>query len=75
MGRELSVKERALCVAACEVKGLKDLLELLQKACLEKVPRHHVLPVQECAMARDDVQSNRKLLRSCLQCPPALQLA
>ena len=34
--RVLSVKERALCVAACEIKGLEDLQELLQSGLLRR---------------------------------------
>ena len=34
--RVRSVKERALCVAACEIKGLEDLRELLQSGLLRR---------------------------------------
>ena len=34
--RVRSVKERALCVAACEIEGLKDLPELLQSGLLRR---------------------------------------
>ena len=34
--RMQSVKERALCVAACEIEGLKDLPELLQSGLLRR---------------------------------------